>query len=226
MFCSKCGKELRDDDIFCSGCGNKVAETKNVSETKSVVTDRSKEQNSSKEDKNIYVLIMGAIMMVLLFAPIYPVINRCAYDIEGWMSNQQKLIESVSLINLAQGIFSPEITSATGYFFVLFSFLVAIGTAIGLSICAILFMKDLYQNKVNLSYISANAVLSVFFAVSLILLSYSYEKMFTEIYKEMYYIVFEYNTTPMVWIVVAIALLNNFVVFELFSKSLKEEESR
>lgn len=24
MFCSKCGKQLEDNDVFCSGCGNKV----------------------------------------------------------------------------------------------------------------------------------------------------------------------------------------------------------
>lgn len=29
-YCSKCGKQLTDEDIFCSGCGNKTEENKNV----------------------------------------------------------------------------------------------------------------------------------------------------------------------------------------------------
>lgn len=24
MFCSKCGKELREGDLFCSNCGNQI----------------------------------------------------------------------------------------------------------------------------------------------------------------------------------------------------------
>lgn len=31
MFCSKCGRKLRDDEIFCSGCGNEIIREKEPS---------------------------------------------------------------------------------------------------------------------------------------------------------------------------------------------------
>lgn len=38
MFCSKCGKQLEDNDVFCSGCGNKVgAEIQQPSEDREIV---------------------------------------------------------------------------------------------------------------------------------------------------------------------------------------------
>lgn len=29
MFCSKCGKQINSTDVFCGGCGSKIAETEN-----------------------------------------------------------------------------------------------------------------------------------------------------------------------------------------------------
>lgn len=38
MFCSKCGKQLEDSAVFCSGCGNKVgAEIQQPSEDREIV---------------------------------------------------------------------------------------------------------------------------------------------------------------------------------------------
>lgn len=38
MFCSKCGKQLEDNAVFCSGCGNKVgAEIQQPSEDREIV---------------------------------------------------------------------------------------------------------------------------------------------------------------------------------------------
>lgn len=38
MFCSKCGKQLEDNAVFCSGCGNKVgADTPQPSEDREIV---------------------------------------------------------------------------------------------------------------------------------------------------------------------------------------------
>jgi len=48
MFGSKCGRELRDDEVFCSGCGNKV-----IRET--TTTETSKNENNTKDTEPKYM---------------------------------------------------------------------------------------------------------------------------------------------------------------------------
>lgn len=46
MFCKNCGKEIRDEALFCKWCGNKVIKTVNTSETNNI-------QNNTLQNKDI-----------------------------------------------------------------------------------------------------------------------------------------------------------------------------
>jgi hypothetical protein len=227
MFCSKCGKELNDSDIFCSGCGKKVAEPLKANERKieeSIVNVQQTTQKILKSNKNIYVLIMAAIMMALFFLPFYKIISRNVTVIEGWMLDLQYYQGSSSLLSIAKNIFHPEITDRANYFLVFFSFILAMGSAIGICACSGLFVYEQYRKReVNVSYISANSILSVVFALSVIFMNYSFEKLCQEVFDCPGFTVIEFSTKPIVWVLVALALLNNLVIYELYSKESKVE---
>lgn len=210
MFCSKCGKELNDSDIFCSGCGNKVGEK---IKTEKIV------EKTLENNRNKYVLIMSVIMAVLFFLPVYKIMSREVTVIEGWMRDIQYVQGTSSLLSIAKNIFHPEMTPTSNYFLVFFSFVLAMGTAIGISACSGLFLYEQYQKKnLNVTYISANSILTPIFAISVIAMNYSFEKMCQEIFECPDFTVINFSITLIVWVLVAIALVNKLVVYELYSK--------
>lgn len=50
MFCSKCGRELRDDEVFCSACGNKI-----IRENECNVTGKTDFKSENKSSEPIYI---------------------------------------------------------------------------------------------------------------------------------------------------------------------------
>ncbi len=229
MFCSKCGKELNDSDIFCSGCGKKVAEPLKANEDKteeSIVNVQQASPPILKSSKNIYVLIMAVIMMALFFLPFYKIISRDVTVIEGWMLDLQYYQGSSSLLSITKNIFHPEMTDTSSYFLVFFSIILAMGIAIGICACSGLFVYEQYRKgNVNVSYISANSTLSVVFALSVIFMNYSFQKLCQEVFDCPGFTVIEFSAKPIVWVLVAIALLNKLVIYELYSKESKVEKN-
>ena len=54
MFCSKCGKEIKDEDKFCTYCGQKVEEN----------TKKEKKPSSNRKKLMIIAIIVIAILIV------------------------------------------------------------------------------------------------------------------------------------------------------------------
>ncbi len=226
MFCSKCGKELNDSDIFCSGCGNKVGEPINQNDNKiekNIANVQQATEKIIKNNKNVYVLIMAAIMIALLFLPFYKIIDRDVMILDGGMEALKAFQGSSSLLSIAKNIFHPEITDTSSYFLVFFSFILAMGSAIGICACSGLFLFEQYKKRmVNASYISANSILAVTFAVSVIFINYSFEKLCQETVGYIDVSAIDFSTRLIVWVLVAIALLNKLVIYELYRKETTE----
>lgn len=66
MFCSKCGKELPDDSVFCSACGHQIGE---VMKTKPVAKEKPKKEKKPVNKKALKkaAIISGAVLGVLIF---------------------------------------------------------------------------------------------------------------------------------------------------------------
>ena len=65
MFCNKCGKELKDGEVYCSACGTAVqaSASKSLKET----TQKPREK-SARGKSNKLVLIIAAVLVVAVGA--------------------------------------------------------------------------------------------------------------------------------------------------------------
>ncbi|MGM9873695.1 MAG: zinc-ribbon domain-containing protein [Bacilli bacterium] len=66
-FCSKCGKELADDDIYCTACGNKVGhnQTNDSSSSDVVYQDVLTISNSdNKKEKPEFAIVVKVFMII------------------------------------------------------------------------------------------------------------------------------------------------------------------
>ena len=73
MFCSKCGKKLRDDEVFCSAWGNKVIHENKTNEVKE--SEAQKDTKSKSKKKSFHLDMIKSICIVfgiiLLVVSIY-----------------------------------------------------------------------------------------------------------------------------------------------------------
>lgn len=80
MFCENCGKEIKDDAVFCPFCGNKsenvVVTSDNVVKSNVEELDNKKNKNNKKSKKGLIIAIAVAIICIFsilvgILAPIY-----------------------------------------------------------------------------------------------------------------------------------------------------------
>lgn len=71
MFCSKCGKELPDDSIFCNVCGQQIKE---VTKLESAVKEKSKREKKPINKKVVKAVIIIFISMILIAAMVWAAI--------------------------------------------------------------------------------------------------------------------------------------------------------
>lgn len=69
MFCSKCGKELREDAVFCDGCGTKIKAEKEIAapETGSTTPQNATATEEDCPAKRSYVIsVLSAIITCII----------------------------------------------------------------------------------------------------------------------------------------------------------------
>lgn len=69
MYCSKCGNELKEEDLFCNKCGNKIEQglnTNNNAVKKEHWIKNTKLAIKCRENKNIRTMVATIIVLVVL----------------------------------------------------------------------------------------------------------------------------------------------------------------
>ena len=96
MFCSKCGKPVQDDDVFCRYCGAALGTTNN-----------DKEQISDE----VMLFLDRKSQLYLVNPPIKAVIDgRSFLNVENGKTEQIKLKKGPHTIELSSGIRSKKLT--------------------------------------------------------------------------------------------------------------------
>ena len=96
MFCSKCGKPVQDDDVFCRYCGAALGTTSN-----------GKEQISDE----VMLFLDRKSQLYLVNSPIKAVIDgRSFLNVENGKTEQIKLKRGPHTIELSSGIRSKKLT--------------------------------------------------------------------------------------------------------------------
>ena len=80
MFCSKCGNELKENDIFCNKCGEKVVKEQQnnigkVDKSNNEYTEPIKEQTNRKVVKTIFIGIIVTIILYVGFTGFWFLVN-------------------------------------------------------------------------------------------------------------------------------------------------------
>ncbi len=89
MFCSKCGKEIKEGDTFCTYCGQKVEE--NIK----------KEKNFSKS-KKIIIIISIIILLIIVGVTIWVYFNNKKDDDKNNVNTESNLEEQKSPIEIGK----------------------------------------------------------------------------------------------------------------------------
>lgn len=97
MFCGKCGQEVKDNQKFCTNCGNRIVEEQvNLNSVETVVEEAGKDGAANKK-KKILIISIASVISVILIAGIclgvYLVKDFKAWEQEEYGSNQQEYTE-------------------------------------------------------------------------------------------------------------------------------------
>ena len=65
MFCSKCGKELPDDSVFCNACGHQIIET---TKSEPIVKKKPKKEKKPANKNTVKAVIIISVSVVLIAA--------------------------------------------------------------------------------------------------------------------------------------------------------------
>ena len=96
MFCSKCGKPVQDDDVFCRYCGAALGTANN-----------DKEQIPDE----VMLFLDRKSQIYLVNPPIKAVIDGCTFlNVENGKTEQIKLKKGPHTIELSSGIRSKKLT--------------------------------------------------------------------------------------------------------------------
>ncbi|MBP3567950.1 MAG: zinc-ribbon domain-containing protein [Lachnospiraceae bacterium] len=102
MQCKKCGREVLDEDIFCTFCGTRQVQEENTSEKKNMSISLSDGQVTINKET-----LLGWIMKIgffLLVCVLYIVSKEEMFDIAGFY--QLTVSELVDIINNAELLFT------------------------------------------------------------------------------------------------------------------------
>lgn len=75
MFCSKCGSELNDKDLFCGNCGLKRDQKKNHTEVLRSKTETIKEETNNTQKTWKLFFIIVAVVLFLQSKSIYDTLS-------------------------------------------------------------------------------------------------------------------------------------------------------
>lgn len=96
MFCSKCGKAVQDNDVFCRYCGAALG---TIGDDKEKISDE------------VMLFIDRKSQIYLINPPIKAVIDGCSFlNIENGKTEQIKLNKGPHTIELNSGIRSKKLT--------------------------------------------------------------------------------------------------------------------
>ncbi|HIS61783.1 MAG TPA: zinc ribbon domain-containing protein [Candidatus Scybalomonas excrementigallinarum] len=119
MFCPKCGKEIKDDSVFCVYCGSKVNNITNTAETKeeneeilcSQIKEECIQENIIKKNSKKKVLLGGGIASVAVIACVGGAVFMTSFS--GNSEKGAPVAESSDITNTSKEREAKAITQET-----------------------------------------------------------------------------------------------------------------
>lgn len=115
MFCRKCGKEIKNDAIFCTNCGHKVVQT-NKNEKENQATKQNNKikkkpvENGKKFSRKVLFIPLGIILVIGLVIGIY-FINSQKDDKELEQAEGRRLIQGTTTIDDKVEKYNEQLTN-------------------------------------------------------------------------------------------------------------------
>lgn len=165
---------------------------------------------------NIYLLLMSVIMVFMMFAPIYKLINVDIMKQSGWTYEISQLRESYNVLQMFSAMFMDEYTTSKGGLFIFIGGLFSIAFAVAITICSTNFLKDVFVKKKLSSgdFISYNMYFAIGLVISLYVFIFglaltldSWSNSLTTV---------QVSVTFLLWLILGLAILSEVVLCRLY----------
>lgn len=227
MFCSKCGKELRNGDTYCPNCGHKVNGGNGVS-MPNIDLGKLQEKGLAvvQSSKNLYLVLMSAIMVFMMFSPLFKLLKVETIKTSGWTYEVSQVSQSYNMIQLSGILFNDFILGGGKNVFVFIGALFAIALSIAISVCSFRFLKEVYDTKSIYSsdYISYNVKFSIGLAISLLVFIFGVGGIGGIISSSSLEEI-RISVSFLMWIIVGLALLSELVLYKMYVAEIDRENN-
>ncbi len=226
MFCSNCGNELKNGNVFCGKCGNKVGE---ITGEKSVVieTESAKQLGHNvkqiKLDKNIYAYIISAIVIFMMIVPFCPIFYCRLYQMNFWNGNiSEASNQSITIIDIIEEILDMELWQQEEAMKMMIPEFVMIILTIVIVCCGASYLKASFlDKKVDEQMLYSNMILSIAFGGVAIWCKFAAQNFYAELFSPQFSC--EYSVATIVWIMIFAAVINYCILYKTFENEEKRE---